>query len=59
MTATLHGVRRGVRRASRDERVNILLVGDRAENLLALEAIGPLGADGARPHSGDDALKCL
>jgi len=47
-------------RATRDERVNILLVDDRPENLLALEAIlEPLGERLVRAHSGDEALKCL
>ena len=42
------------------ERVNILLVDDRMENLLALEAIlEPLGENLVRAHSGDEALKCL
>jgi signal transduction histidine kinase len=40
--------------------VNILLVDDRLENLLALEAIlGPLGHNLVKAHSGTDALKCL
>ena len=43
-----------------DERVNILLVDDRPENLLALDAIlEPLGENLVRAHSGDEALKCL
>jgi PAS domain S-box-containing protein len=42
------------------EQVNILLVDDRAENLLALEAIlEPLGERLVRAYSGDEALKCL
>jgi PAS domain S-box-containing protein len=46
--------------APAEERVNILLVDDRAENLLALEAIlEPLGERLVRAHSGDEALKCL
>jgi signal transduction histidine kinase len=41
-----------------DERVNLLLVDDRAENLLALEAIlEPLGQVLIRANSGPDALK--
>ena len=58
MTATLQSppappVRKG-------DRVNILLVDDRAENLLALDAIlEPLGERLVRAHSGDEALKCL
>jgi len=49
-----------IERSSRDDRVNILLVDDRAENLLALEAIlEPLGERLVRAHSGDEALKCL
>ena len=41
-----------------DDRVNILLVDDRAENLLALEAIlEPLGQVLIRANSGPDALK--
>jgi PAS domain S-box-containing protein len=60
MTATLRESAVEVERAARDERVNILLVDDRAENLLALEAIlEPLGERTVRAHSGDDALKCL
>jgi signal transduction histidine kinase len=40
------------------ERVNILLVDDRPENLLALEAIlEPLGQDLIRANSGPEALK--
>jgi PAS domain S-box-containing protein len=49
-----------VARAPREERVNILLVDDRPENLLALEAIlEPLDERLVRAHSGDEALKCL
>ena len=60
MTATLRESAVEVERPSRDERVNILLVDDRAENLLALEAIlEPLGERTLRAHSGDEALKCL
>ena len=40
--------------------VEILLVDDRPENLLALEAIlEPLGQNLVRANSGDEALKCL
>jgi PAS domain S-box-containing protein len=47
-------------RPERDERANILLVDDRSENLLALDAIlEPLGERTVRAHSGDEALKCL
>jgi signal transduction histidine kinase len=43
-----------------DERVNILLVDDRPENLLALEAIlEPLGQKLVRATSGAQALKCV
>ncbi len=43
-----------------DKRVNILLVDDRPENLLALEAIlEPLGQILISAHSGDEALKCV
>jgi len=60
VTATLRESAVEVERALRDERVNILLVDDRAENLLALEAIlEPLGERTVRAHSGDEALKCL
>jgi len=60
MTATLRESAVEVERPSRDERVNILLVDDRAENLLALDAIlEPLGERTVRAHSGDEALKCL
>ena len=42
------------------EQVDILLVDDRAENLLALEAIlEPLGQRLVRASSGEDALRCL
>src|SRR6266513_2453529 len=41
-------------------RVKILLVDDRAENLLALEAIlEPLGQSLVSAHSGEEALKCV
>lgn len=47
-------------RKRRDDQVNILLVDDRAENLLALDAIlESLGERLVRAHSGDEALKCL
>jgi len=60
VTATLGESAVDVERASRDDRVNILLVDDRAENLLALEAIlEPLGERTVRAHSGDEALKYL
>ena len=40
--------------------IDILLVDDRAENLLALEAIlEPLGERLVRAHSGDEALRHL
>jgi signal transduction histidine kinase len=43
-----------------DRRVNILLVDDRPENLLALEAIlEPLGQVLISAHSGEEALKCV
>ena len=59
MTAAIE-VRPAAAREASDERVNILLVDDRAENLLALEAIlEPLGERLVRAHSGDEALKCL
>src|SRR6478672_912519 len=45
---------------SDDDRVKILLVDDRAENLLALEAIlEPLGQHLVCAHSGEEALKCV
>ncbi len=60
MTATLRESAVEIERPSGDERVNILLVDDRAENLLALDAIlEPLGERTVRAHSGDEALKCL
>ena len=43
-----------------DARVKLLLVDDRPENLLALEAIlEPLGQILMSAHSGDEALKCV
>jgi PAS domain S-box-containing protein len=46
--------------ATADETVNILIVDDRAENLLAVEAIlEPLGQRLVRAHSGQEALRNL
>ncbi|HVE70424.1 MAG TPA: response regulator, partial [Thermoanaerobaculia bacterium] len=46
--------------ASTPERVNILIVDDRPENLLAVEAIlEPLGQELVRAHSGPEALRHL
>jgi PAS domain S-box-containing protein len=60
VTAILPEAPSEVARAPREERVNILLVDDRPENLLALDAIlEPLGERLVRAHSGDEALKCL
>ena len=60
MTATLREAPPAPAQRQRDERVNILLVDDRPENLLALDAIlEPLGERLVRAHSGDEALKCL
>jgi signal transduction histidine kinase len=43
-----------------DPRVHILLVDDRPENLIALEAIlEPLGQKLITAHSGEEALKCV
>jgi len=43
-----------------DNRVKLLLVDDRPENLLALQAIlEPLGQDLVLAHSGEEALKCV
>ncbi|MEO8194940.1 MAG: hybrid sensor histidine kinase/response regulator [Gemmatimonadales bacterium] len=43
-----------------DRRVKLLLVDDRPENLLALEAIlEPLGQNLVSAHSGQEALKCV
>src|SRR2546423_7213540 len=43
-----------------EEQVKILLVDDRAEKLLALEAIlEPLGQRLVRAHSGPEALRCV
>ena len=45
---------------TKDERVNLLLVDDRPENLLALEAIlEPLGQNLVRAESGEEALRKL
>ena len=45
---------------SLDGKVKILLVDDRVENLLALEAIlEPLGQTMVRAQSGEEALKCV
>ncbi|HUQ21316.1 MAG TPA: hybrid sensor histidine kinase/response regulator [Gemmatimonadaceae bacterium] len=45
---------------SDEQQVNILLVDDRPENLLALEAIlEPLGQKLICAHSGEEALKCV
>ena len=42
------------------EKVNVLLVDDRPENLLALEAVlGDLDYNLIRAYSGEEALKCL
>ena len=58
MTATMQAP--PAPRVRNGDRVNILLVDDRAENLLALDAIlEPLGERLVRAHSGDEALKCL
>ena len=44
----------------KDERVKLLLVDDRPENLFALEAIlEPLGQTLILAHSGEEALKCV
>lgn len=53
-TSSSHAVREPA------DQVDILLVDDRAENLLALEAIlEPLGQQLVRASSGEDALRCL
>lgn len=45
---------------TKDRRVNLLLVDDRPENLLALQAIlEPLGQILVSAQSGDEALKCV
>jgi CheY-like chemotaxis protein len=45
---------------TKPDQVDILLVDDRAENLLALEAIlEPMGQRLVRASSGEDALRCL
>jgi len=60
MTAALREAAPEIKRTPPEERVNILLVDDRVENLLALDAIlEPLGERLVRAQSGDEALKCL
>ena len=60
MSATLREAPPEVTRRARGQPVNILLVDDRPENLLTLDAIlEPLGERLVRAHSGDEALKCL
>jgi PAS domain S-box-containing protein len=60
VSATLREAQSEVTRHPRGEQVNILLVDDRPENLLTLDAIlEPLGERLVRAHSGDEALKCL
>lgn len=45
---------------TQDARVNLLLVDDRPENLVALQAIlEPLGQSLVLAHSGEEALKCV
>ncbi len=44
----------------RDDKVNILMVDDKADNLLALEALlGDLGQNLVKAYSGTEALKCV
>ena len=60
MSATLREASAEIARRPHGEQVNILLVDDRPENLLTLDAIlEPLGERLVRAHSGDEALKCL
>lgn len=57
-TASVSGLAESV--ISQQPPVEILIVDDRAENLLALEAIlEPLGQHLVRAHSGDEALRLL
>jgi PAS domain S-box-containing protein len=60
VSATLREAAAEVAHRPPGDQVNILLVDDRPENLLTLDAIlEPLGERLVRAHSGDEALKCL
>lgn len=53
-------VREGKRVEGMEQKINVLLVDDRPENLLALEGVlGDLNYNLVRAYSGEEALKCL
>jgi len=60
MQQQYNGVRDVIEPVDGEEKVNILLVDDRIENLIALKAIlKPLNQNIIEAHSGREALKCI